>query len=113
MEAATLNSTLGGSNLPNDDSIPANITTASLVTDAMSQFTEPVVASPVATQPPLSVMELGLTSTPDSWPLICMKKSENEKGCDINGGMGQSYDAVYNEAPLLCENESEVGTKLL
>ena len=42
-----------------------------------------------------------------------MKKSENEKGCDINGGMGQSYDAVYNEAPLLCENESEVGTKLL
>ena len=49
MEAAALNSTLGGSSLPNYDSFPATIPAAYLVTDAMSQVTEPMVASLVAT----------------------------------------------------------------
>ena len=113
MEAAALNSTLGRSSLPNDDSIPANITTASLVTDAMIQVTEPVVASPVATQPPLSATELGLPPTPDSRPLICMNESKSEKGYDSDGDMGPFYDVVYDKAPLLCDNKSEVGTELL
>ena len=66
MEAAALNSTLNWSSLPNDDSIPATIPVASLVTDAMIKVTELVVASPVATQPPLSETQLGLPPTPDS-----------------------------------------------
>ena len=68
MEAAALNSTLGGSSLPNDDIIPANIPAASLVTDTMIQVTEPLVFSPVAAQPPLSTTEVGLPPTPDSRP---------------------------------------------
>ena len=43
MEAAALKSSLGGSSSPNDDSIPATITAASLVTDAMSQENLPVM----------------------------------------------------------------------
>ena len=104
MKAAALKSNLGGSSLPNDDRIPANIPAASLVTDSMSQVTEPVIASPVATKPPLSATDLGLPPTPDSRPLICMNESENEKGCDIDGEKDPFYDAVYDEAPLLCDN---------
>ena len=79
---------MGGSSLPNNDSIPATIPTAYLVTDTMNQVTEPVVASPVATQPLLSVTELGLPPSPDYLPLICMNKSKNEKGYDSDGEMG-------------------------
>ena len=106
MEAADLNSTLGGSSLRNNDSTPTTILAVSIVTGSMGQVTEPVVASPVATQPSLSATELGLPPTPDSWPLICMNESENEKGYDINGKMGPFYDAVYDEAPLLCDNKA-------
>ena len=96
MEAAALNSTLGGSSLTNNDSIPATINVASLVTDATIQVTKPVVASPVATQLPFSVTELGPPPTPDSRPLICMKERENEKGYDIDGDMGPFYDTFYD-----------------
>ena len=113
MEAAALNSTLGVSSLPKNDSIPATIPGASLVTDSISQITEPVVASPVATQPPLSATELGFLPTPDFRPLICMVERENEKVHDSDGEMGPFYDLVYDEAPLLCDNEAEVGTELL
>ena len=113
MEDAALKSTLGGSSLPKDESIPATIPTAYLVTDTMNQVTEPVVASAVATQMKLSATELGLLPTPDSRPLICMNKSKNEKGYDSDSETGPLYDAVYDEAPLLCEKEVDVGTKLL
>ena len=63
-EAAALNSTLGGSSLPNNDRIPVTITAVYLVTDAMRQVTEPVVVSPVSKQLPLSATELGLPPTP-------------------------------------------------
>ena len=55
MEAAALNSTLGGLSLPNDYSIPVTIPAAYIFTDTIKQVTEPVVASPVATQSLLSV----------------------------------------------------------
>ena len=113
MEAAALNSTLGGSSLPKDESIPTTIPTAYIFTDVMIQVTEPVVASPVATHPPLSSTELVLPPTPYSWPMICMNKRESDKGYDIDGEMSPFYDAVYYEAPLLCDNEAEVGTNLL
>ena len=63
MEDAALNSTFGGSSLPNDDIIPATIPDVSLVNDATSQVTQLVVASSVATQAQLSATELGLPST--------------------------------------------------
>ena len=113
MEAASINSTLGGSSLPNDESIPATIPADYLVTDSMIQVTEPVLASPLATQPSLSAIELGLPPTPDSRQLICMNESENDKGCDRNGEMGPFYDAFYDEASLLCDNEVELGTEIL
>ena len=113
MEAAALNSTLGGSSLPKDDSIPATIPTAYIFTDAMIQVTGPALASPVATHPPLSSTELVLPPTPYSWPLICMNKREIEKGYDSDGEMSPFYDAFYYESPLLCDNEAEVGTNLL
>ena len=113
MESDALNSTLGGSILPNNDIIFATITAASLVTDSMRQVTENLVASPVATHPPFSATELGLPSTPDSRQLICMNESENQKGYNSDGKMGLFYDEFYDEEPLLCYNEVEVGNKLL
>ena len=113
MKAAALKSNFGGSSLPNDDIIPATIPATSLVTYAMSQVAEPVVASPVATHPPLSATELGLPPTPDSRPLILMDESEDEKVYNSDGDMVPSYDAVYDEAPLLCDKEAEVGTGIL
>ena len=42
-----------------------------------------------------------------------MNKSGGKLGYDSDGEMGPLYDAVYDEAPLLCDKEAEVGTKLL
>ena len=42
-----------------------------------------------------------------------MNETENKKGYDSYGDMGPFYASVYDEAPLLCENEAEVGTELL
>ena len=42
-----------------------------------------------------------------------MNETENKKGYDSDGDMGPFYDVVYDEAPLLCDNEAEVGTELL
>ena len=113
MEVAALNSILGGSSLPSYDSIPTTIPTSYLVTDAMIQVTEPVLDSPGATHPPLSATELGIPPIPDSPPLICMNESKNEKGYDSDGDMGLFYDAVYDEATLLCDNKSDIVTELL
>ena len=99
MSDASITARLGGSNLHPDSSTLGKITDDIPVSLTSRQLNYMYGTLLAAQESSLSDLDLGHPPTPDSQPLICMDKEQNDHGYDCDGWIGFFWNHIWWGAP--------------